>query len=133
MLKFRRNMANDPDLDKVYDKLFAWCEARGFAGWDPFDGLNNRLFQILPLRGSSFARWAFLQAVKRSPINLRPVLRVPESVNPKAIALFALAEISRFRSAGGIDDETKARELLDQLLEMGIREEGTLAYGYNFD
>jgi hypothetical protein len=126
-------MARTTDLEQVYNRLFAWCERRGFAGWDPFDGLNSRVFQMSPFRGSSFARWGFSQAVKRSPVNVRSLLSVPKTVNAKGIALFALAEISRFRETGASDHEEKAKDLLDRLLDMGIREEGTLAYGYNFD
>ena len=126
-------MASDTHLERVYDKLFAWCERRDFAGWDPFDGLNSTLFQMSPLKRSGFARWGFIQVMKRSPINLRPVLLVPKSVNPKAVALFALAETSRFRSTGSTENREKAVALLDRLLQLGIAEGGTLAYGYNFD
>ena len=49
MLKFRVRMTDVSQLEKVYDRLFAWCEEREFAGPDPFDGLNSRIFQATPL------------------------------------------------------------------------------------
>ena len=38
------------NLKTIYDQLFSYCEAREFAGLDPFDGLNSRLFQLTPLK-----------------------------------------------------------------------------------
>ena len=85
------------DLEQVYERLFAYCKAENFAGYDPFDGLNSRLFQMTPLKYSRLARLAWLQMIKRVAYNLRPALRVEKGVNPKGLALFALAELSRFR------------------------------------
>ena len=84
-------------LTEIYDQLFSYCEARDFAGHDPFDGLNSRLFQLTPLKHIRSARLAWLQIFKRSPIDLRGLFGVKKGVNPKGLALFALAELSRFR------------------------------------
>src|SRR5712691_9056195 len=32
-------------LEQAFADLFAWCRERDFAGYDPFDGLNSRLFR----------------------------------------------------------------------------------------
>jgi hypothetical protein len=126
------------DLEQKYLKLFAYCEAAGFAGHDPFDGLNSRIFQATPLRYSRVARLAFLQAVKRSPVDPRAALLVPNGVNPKALALFALAELSRFRETSESMHAANARDLLERLTALSIRgktNDGseTTAFGYNFD
>ena len=121
------------DLERIYDRLYVWCVARGFAGFDSFDALNSRLFQATPLKNYRLPRLAFTQLVKRSPVNLRPLLLVPPGVNAKAVALFALAEISRYRATGDRHHAANGRELLGDLLELGIREGDTLAYSYNFD
>ena len=125
-------------LDHVYERLYAYCEQRGFAGHDPFDGLNSHVFQMTPLKRSRLARLAWLQTLKRLPLNLRPALRIPEGVNPKAIALFALAELSRLRATGDTDHAENAGELLEILSATSIKSTtpagGTAAgYGYNFD
>lgn len=122
-----------PDLERIYERLFAWAAGRGFAGSDPFDGLNSELMQATPLRKFRLPRLVLTQAVKRSPVDLRHVLRIPAGVNPKGIALFALAELSRFRTTGDLTHQKNARSLLDRLLDLGIRTEATLAFGYNFD
>ena len=120
------------EFERVYEKLRAWCRERGYAGHDPFDALNSRLFRATPLRHSRLARLAWTQAFKRSPVNLRPLALVPAGRNAKGTALFALAAVSRFRATGREEDGLEARALLDELL--AAREEtGGAAWGYNFD
>ena len=31
-----------------FKKLKTYCEVEKFKGWDPYDGLNSRIFQALP-------------------------------------------------------------------------------------
>jgi len=126
------------DLEKIYDHLFTYCTAEDFAGYDPFDGLNSDLFQMSPLKYFSKTRLAWLQMVKRSPMNLRPILKVQKGVNPKGLALFALAEISRFRMTDDPKHSENVHSFLDRLLEnkiVGIAKDGkpTVSFGYNFD
>lgn len=122
------------DIKSVYDKLFAYAEARNFAGYDPFDGLNSAYFQATPLKYLAPARLAWLQMVKRSAKNLRPLLKVPEEVNPKGIALFALAELSRFRATNDEKHKANAGRLLEWLNSLKIRvSDSKSAFGYNFD
>src|SRR5918993_118153 len=109
------------EFERVYEKLRAWCRERDYAGHDPFDALNSRLFRATPLRHSRLARLAWTQAFKRSPVNLRALARVPAGRNAKGTALFALAWMARLRS--GRDDaeaEAEARSLLDDLLAARI-------------
>ena len=76
------------DIGEAYVKLFAWCRRHDFAGYDPFDGLNSRLFQTSPLKNSRMARLLWTQLFKRSPINFRSLVRVAPERNAKGIALF---------------------------------------------
>src|ERR1043165_4727678 len=121
------------DLAPIYDRLYAWSAARGFAGSDPFDGLNSRMFQATPLKNYRLPRLLLTQVVKRSPVNLRGLLCVEPGVNAKAIALFALAELARYRTTLDEAHADNAHELLDRLFDLGIRDADTLAFGYNFD
>lgn len=122
----------------VYDELFAYCEAENFAGYDPFDGLNSRIFQDSPLKYFAVSRLAWLQMVKRSARNLRPLLKIDKGVNSKGIALFALAELARFRKTKEEKHARNAGNLLETLLSLKIRlskpaAQNRLAFGYNFD
>ncbi len=126
------------NLELVYEQLFAWCAERDFAGYDPFDGLNSRFFQATPLKNLAVARLFWIQTVKRSPVNLRPLLQIPPGLNSKGIALFALAEISRFRTTKTDAHSKNARFLLDKLLQLKIQNpkskiQNRTSFGYNFD
>ena len=121
------------ELEHVYQTLFAWCRARNFAGHDPFDALNSRLFQATPLRRSRLARLAWTQVLKRAPVNLRPLMLVPRQQNAKGHALFALAALARFRTTRTKEDEQTARTLLAELLTHALDGYHGAAWGYNFD
>ncbi|MGH9933256.1 MAG: hypothetical protein ACREA9_29075, partial [Pyrinomonadaceae bacterium] len=60
---------HDSILEQAFDNLYEWCRRRGFAGYDPFDALNSRLFQSTPLVRSRTARLIWTQAFKRTPLN----------------------------------------------------------------
>jgi hypothetical protein len=66
-------------------RLEAWGEARDWKGPDPYDGLNaTRL--VRPLRARPLGRRVLTQVVKRSPLDVRPLLGIPPSHNAGAIA-----------------------------------------------
>jgi hypothetical protein len=121
------------ELEEAYETLAAWCRARDYAGHDPFDGLNSRLFQSTPLQRSRAARLVWTQAFKRAPFSLRSVARVPAGRNAKGTALFALAALSRFRATREGAAERAARELLDALLAAQLKGWSGACWGYNFD
>src|SRR4051794_16378144 len=105
-------------LEEAYETLIEWCRSRDYSGYDPFDGLNSRVFQLSPLKYSRTARLAWLQLFKRSPINLRALTAVPAGKNPKGVALFALAHLSRYRALGNVTDREESKRLLADLLAM---------------
>ena len=121
------------DLNEIYTSLSERSRAEGYAGWDPFDGLESRIFQATPLRHLAPARVAWLQMVKRSPWNLRPFLRVPKGLNSKGLALFTLAEIWRYRTSGDAVHQERAAEILNLLRTLTIETASGVAFGYNFD
>jgi len=124
---------HDSNLEHAFADLLACCRERDFAGYDPFDGLNSRLFRAMPLKHSRAARLAWTQLFKRSPINLRPLARVPREQNAKGIALFALAALSNYRRVRTKEAENEARALLDDLMAMRLTGFSGAAWGYNFD
>jgi hypothetical protein len=120
-------------FESVYERARAWSSARGYAGHDPFDALNSRLFQSTPLKRSRLARLAWTQAFKRSPFSPRSLALVPEGRNSKGTALFALAALSRFRATRSETYAAEARTLLEDLLAARIETASGAAWGYNFD
>jgi hypothetical protein len=123
----------DPTIHDAFTQLFAWCRSHNFAGHDPFDALNSRLFQATPLRHSRGARLAWTQFLKRSPVNLRSIGLVPAGRNSKGIALFALAALANYRNSKTNEAATEARQLLKDLHSMRLEGWSGAAWGYNFD
>ena len=117
----------------AYDELLSWCRTRDFAGHDPFDALNSRLFQATPLTQSRNARFVWTQLIKRSPIDVRRVARVPAERNGKGVALFALAQLARYRRLKTEESRQQAKVMLAALLSMKIDGYSGAAWGYNFD
>lgn len=120
-------------LETVYESLWNYCEKEEFAGYDPFDGLRSRIFQALPFKFIAPARLVWLQIVKRSSYNLRPLLKIDKGVNAKGIALFVLAELSRFRATKRAQHADNAKFLLTKLAALKFETKSGLAFGYNFD
>lgn len=71
--------------------LSDYCRKNNSAGYDPYDALNSRLLAYTPFFCSRMCRIALTQILKRLPINIRPILLVPKTQNPEAIALFLMA------------------------------------------
>ncbi|HET6976798.1 MAG TPA: prenyltransferase/squalene oxidase repeat-containing protein [Pyrinomonadaceae bacterium] len=117
----------------AYDELFSWCRQHDFAGHDPFDALNSRLFQATPLAQSRNARLIFTQLVKRSPADVRALIRVPAERNAKGIALFALAQVANYRREKTREAAAVVKEFLSWLLAMRVDGYSGAAWGYNFD
>ena len=120
-------------MQTVYEQLLTWCREQDFAGHDPFDALNSRIFQATPLAHSRAARLLWTQLMKRSPADLRGVALVPAERNAKGIALFALAQLATWRRTKTKETELQARNLLTTLLSMKVEGGSGIAWGYNFD
>jgi hypothetical protein len=121
------------ELERAREELAVWCREREFAGHDPFDALNSRLFQATPLRRSRAARLIWTQLFKRSPLNLRAVARVPVEKNAKGTALFAFSALAAFRRSQTVESACEARALLDDLMQARLDGWSGAAWGYNFD
>ncbi|MDW9247995.1 aspartate-semialdehyde dehydrogenase [Burkholderia cepacia] len=123
------------DPSTVADGLLVHCQRHDYAGHDPFDGLNSRLFRYSGLSCLPLARIAWLQFHKRSPINLRGLTGVPRKRNPKGIALIILGLLERERRIGDGASVAEARALGNWLLEQRV--DRLLwrhsAWGYHFD
>ena len=117
----------------AYDQLFSWCREHDFAGHDPFDALNSRLFQSTPLAQSRNARLIWTQLVKRSPSDFRTLARVPAERNAKGIALFTLAQIANYRRTKTEESEKEVHSFLSGLLSMKLQGYSGACWGYNFD
>jgi hypothetical protein len=122
--------------------LKTYCEAQNFAGWDPYDGLNSKVFQATPLKHWDLARLAWIQGFKRSPINFRKLLLVPKEYNAKGIGLFltGYCNIYKAQQTTGKEEFGTQQEILEKindlaelLISMQSKGYSGACWGYNFD
>ena len=126
-------------------KLRNYCESQHFKGWDPYDGLNSKVFQAIPfLKKSALCRLVVIQGFKRCPVNLRPIALVPKEYNAKGIGLFLQAYCNLYKAVKDNPDLEaslgtsesllgQVRELADLLLTLQSKEYSGACWGYNFD
>src|SRR6266481_6715154 len=123
--------AIDDHLEAKILKLLAYCRANDWAGYDPYDALNSRMFAALPFLNARLPRLTLTQALKRSPIDVRPLLVIPKTQNPKAMALFlsAFVKLSRI----GVAEAGELGELMVERL-IALRSQGIpyWCWGYSF-
>src|SRR5205085_6664241 len=67
--------------------LFGYCRAENWAGYDPYDALNSPFLDPATGRAPKLVRLVATQLLKRSPLDLRGLLRVPKTQNAKGLAL----------------------------------------------
>jgi len=123
------------DLKIIKDttlKLLAYCKANEWAGYDPYDALNSPVFKALSFLNFKLGRLALTQGVKRCPINLRPLLLVPKTPNPKGIALF-LSALAKLSKIGLVNGDKEIDLMVDKLLALRSPNERYSCWGYNFD
>jgi hypothetical protein len=125
-----------------FKKLKEYCEKENYKGWDPFDGLNSKIFQATPLKQWNIARLFWIQGFKRSPINLRKLLLVPKEYNAKGIGLFltGYCNIYKAQEISGKEDMGKKEVILEKinflaelLISMQAKGYSGACWGYNFD
>ncbi len=129
------------NIENSFKALKYYCEEQQFKGWDPYDGLNSKVFNLLPLKKWDLARLAWIQAFKRSPINLRRIFLVPKEYNAKGIGLLLTAYCNLYHIAAlgetkfGTKEEilSKINELSNLLIDLRTEGYSNSCWGYNFD
>lgn len=120
-------------LEEVYAKLVEYIEREHYMGWDPYDGLNSRLFHVLPFKKSRFFRLAWIQLFKRSTINLRRLFGVPKGYNPKALGLLLSGECKNYERVPSDEVRFKLQFLISKIIELKSKGYSGSCWGYNFD
>jgi hypothetical protein len=121
----------EPDLASVFLRHLAYCRENGWAGYEPYDALNSKLLTALPFLDSRLPRLAATQALKRVPINFRPLLLIRKTQNPKALAIFLSALL---RAPEGVigGREGLVDQLIDRLIALRSPQTPRWCWGYSF-
>lgn len=123
-----------------------YCEKERFKGWDPYDGLNSKLFMSIPgLKTNSLYRLAVIQLFKRNPINLRKITLIKKDYNPKGIGLFLQGYCNMYKVVVNkpwlAEVYGRPKEIEKQIVSLAsllisLRSRGDYhgaCWGYNFD
>ncbi len=121
----------DNDIQNTFQKHLQYCQANNWAGIDPYDALNSRLFSALPFLDFKLFRFAITQVLKRSPINIRRPLLIGDTQNPKGLACF-LSAFVKLTKAGLIGESNFIDLMIERLI--ALRSQGTdyWSWGYSF-
>jgi hypothetical protein len=104
------------DDSTILERVFETARGDDYFGYSKHDALNAPWLERLAGE-SRVRRLAAIQLVMRSPIDVRPMVRVSKARNPKGLSLFARALLARFRMTGAEQDAAEAGRLLDWLIE----------------
>jgi rhamnogalacturonyl hydrolase YesR len=119
---------------RSFKELTAFCEAEEFKGYDPYDGLNSRLFQKMPfIPKSRFMRLVWIQFFKRSPINFRKIVGVKKEYNPKALGLFLSGYCNLYKTDANPAHLEKMQLFIEQIYQTISKGYSGACWGYNFD
>ena len=136
------------EIDNIINSFLAlknYCEREQFKGWDPYDGLNSKVFQALPLlKKSALCRLVVIQGFKRCPFNLRKLVLVPKEYNAKGIGLFLSGYCNLYHvvhkhpewseTLGTLEEiKNRINELSELLISLQSKGYSGACWGYNFD
>lgn len=117
-----------------FSALKKYCELQEFKGYDPYDGLNSKVFQSLPFfRNNRIARLLWIQLFKRSVINLRPMFLVEKDYNPKGLGLFLSGYCNLYSIEQKPEYLDRIKFLTDKILSLQSKGWSGACWGYNFD
>ncbi len=122
-------MWNKEKYNLALKGVLTYAHRNSYQGYNKYDALDSKLLSALSF-GNRYLRLLYSQAVMRFPVNIRPLLLVPQTRNPKGIALFALAYMHRYRAYNDIKDLEQAEVLLDWLLANPSKGYKGICWGY---
>ena len=122
-------------IEMIKNQMLDGARQYSFAGYDPFDGLNSKLFNVVPVLRKGIVGLAWIQLFKQSPLNLRPLLGVPKKRNPKGIGLFILGLLEDYKRTSVAAYLEEATALADWLLTQKCDQDKWqhACWGYHFD
>ncbi|MBZ5526372.1 MAG: hypothetical protein LAN71_00520 [Acidobacteriia bacterium] len=112
-------------------KLLAYCRENDWAGYEPYDATNSGIFTALPFLNSRIPRLILTQAMKRSPVDIRGLLLIKKTQNPKAIAIF-LSAFLKLSQMGVAGEQDYAGLMIDRLIALRTSGSPYWCWGYNF-
>jgi hypothetical protein len=121
----------DLSLSESLFRLGSWVEAHDYKGYEPFDGLGS-YFRPFTFR-NQFLERSLMQVVRRSPLNLRPLLGIKPLESTKGRGYMARGYLVRWRQTGRDDYREKAIACLEWLIRNKSPLYPEYSWGNHFD
>jgi hypothetical protein len=118
-------------IERTTDAVERWVEERDYKGYEPFDGLSSALRPLT--LGNLFLQRVLTQVVRRSPINLRPLIGVRPLDSTIGRGYMAWGYSLRYRSTNDAAYLAKMRTCLDWLMENKSPGYEDYSWGKHFD
>lgn len=119
------------ELPRAIAALRRYVEGKRFGGYDPYDALLSPLLRTMTAR-SMWSRIAATQALRRLPLNARPLLGIAPAANAKAAGLFVASYVRLSAAAGSDDTEPALSDVSRKLLDLASAGYSGACWGYNF-
>lgn len=113
------------------NSVLSWAKSRNYTGFNKYDALDSGFLRLMSF-GNKWIRLVYSQVVMRFPLNLRPVLFVPRTPNPKGYALFAMTYLNLYKTSGNTIHLEEAERMLSWLLENKSPHYPTICWGYQY-
>ena len=120
------------NLQAIIQQVFLWSKNQEYRGHNKHDGLNSPLLRLL-LGWGKWPRIIAIQSVMRSPVNLRPLLGIRKTYNPKGLALFCQGLLDLYSTEKDqlyLDETTTLLALLEKITSPG--EWAGHCWGYHY-
>ena len=118
-----------------FNRLENYCRSENYMGYDPYDGLNSKVFSSMPiLPHNRLTRLMWIQFIKKIPLNIRHFLKVEKESNAKGLALFisGYCQLSKIESFNK-DSVEKIKLLAKRVISLRSEGYSGNCWGYNFD
>ena len=113
-------------------RLFDWLERNDYSGYDTFDGLSAK--SLRPMTSENkFLRIALQQAVRRFPLNTRPLLGIKKSRSTKGMGFLARGFLRLYLATGEQVWREKAEFALQWLVDNQCKGYSGACWGNHFD
>lgn len=116
-------------INEALLKLEDYISKSEYKGYDPYDFLNSKIdFNNLSLK----LQFIFTQLSKRSPINFRPLLKIPINYNTKGMGLFLNAYSTLYKLNHDDNIKKQAEYLFNWINSNTTKSSSELTWGFDY-
>lgn len=124
------DLLNDT-FENILVNLLTISKQHEYEGYNKHDGLLSPVLSFF-MSNSKLLRLIAIQLVMRFPFNIRPLLLVPRTRNPKGIGLFAHAYLNSYQLTNRVESLDETERLLKWLKKNASHEWGGTSWGYQY-